>query len=75
MGNEASTLVDEDTPPTVLERRDLPSVAKYIKEKSTRKIVVMVSVGYTKCLVFALLSSTGWCRHQHLSRNPRLSLA
>ncbi|KAL1976380.1 hypothetical protein VTN31DRAFT_2662 [Thermomyces dupontii] len=45
MGNEVSTLVDENTPPTVLERRDLPSVAKYILEKDIRRIVVMAGAG------------------------------
>lgn len=53
MGNEVSTLVDENTPPTVLERRDLPSVAKYILEKDIRRIVVMVSVGHAGWVVFA----------------------
>lgn len=42
MGNEPSTLVDEKTPPSVLEARNIESVAKYIKEKHVRHIVVMV---------------------------------
>jgi hypothetical protein len=42
MGNEASSLVDDSTSPASLERRDLPSLAKYILAKDARKIVVMV---------------------------------
>lgn len=42
MGNEASTLVDENTPPQTLEARNIESVAKYIREKNVRHIVVMV---------------------------------
>lgn len=42
MGNEPSTLVDEGTPPSVLEARNIEAVAKYIKEKRARRVVVMV---------------------------------
>jgi hypothetical protein len=42
MGNEPSTVVDENTPPSVLESRSIEAVAKYIKEKNVRNIVVMV---------------------------------
>lgn len=42
MGNEPSTLVDEDTPPSALEARTLEAVAKYIKAKDDCQIVVMV---------------------------------
>jgi NAD-dependent histone deacetylase SIR2 len=42
MGNESSTLVDENTHPSVLEARTVDAVAKYIKEKHVRRIVVMV---------------------------------
>jgi NAD-dependent histone deacetylase SIR2 len=42
MGNEASSVVDDDTPPSTLDRRDLPSLAKYIRDKNVRRIVVMV---------------------------------
>ncbi|KAL1961840.1 hypothetical protein VTN77DRAFT_1009 [Rasamsonia byssochlamydoides] len=45
MGNESSTPVDENTPPRVLERRDVESLAKYILEKDVRKIVVMIGAG------------------------------
>ncbi|KAL2002627.1 hypothetical protein VTN02DRAFT_6335 [Thermoascus thermophilus] len=41
MGNESSTLVDEKTPPQTLEARNIESVAKYIREKNVRHIVVM----------------------------------
>ena len=42
MGNESSTLIDDATPPSVLEARTLEALAKYIKEKDVRRIVVMV---------------------------------
>jgi len=42
MGNEPSTLVDEKTPPSVLEARTVEALAKYVHEKRVRKIVVMV---------------------------------
>jgi NAD-dependent histone deacetylase SIR2 len=42
MGNETSTVVDEKTSPSVLEARNIEAVAKYIKEKDVRRIVVMV---------------------------------
>ncbi|KAI9926650.1 hypothetical protein ASPWEDRAFT_724733 [Aspergillus wentii DTO 134E9] len=45
MGNEPSTMVDEKTPPSVLEARNMESVAKYIKDKNVRRIVVMVGAG------------------------------
>ena len=37
-------MVDEATPPHILERRSIESVAKYIKEKNVKRIVVMVSI-------------------------------
>lgn len=43
MGNESSTLVDAKTPPTVLEARTVEALAKYVKEKGVRRVVVMVS--------------------------------
>ena len=44
MGNTTSLpLVDEDTPAQTLERRDIQSVAKYIKNNNVRRIVVLVS--------------------------------
>ncbi|BCR92380.1 SIR2 family NAD-dependent protein deacylase [Aspergillus chevalieri] len=45
MGNEPSTLVDEKTPPSVLEARTVEALAKYVHEKRVRKIVVMVGAG------------------------------
>lgn len=42
MGNESSTLVDENSPPMTLESRSIEALAKYIKEKNVRRIVVMV---------------------------------
>jgi NAD-dependent histone deacetylase SIR2 len=44
MGNESSALMDESMPPETLESRSIESVAKYIQEKSIRRIVVMVGV-------------------------------
>ncbi|OJJ43288.1 hypothetical protein ASPZODRAFT_136508 [Penicilliopsis zonata CBS 506.65] len=45
MGNESSTVVDENTPTQVLEARNIDAVAKYIQEKNVRHIVVMVGAG------------------------------
>ena len=42
MGNESSSLVDENTSPSVLEARNIDAVAKYVKEKQVRRVVVMV---------------------------------
>ena len=43
MGNEQSALVDSDTPPETLEERSVDAIAKYIKEKNARRIIVLVS--------------------------------
>ncbi|KAL4927405.1 SIR2 family NAD-dependent protein deacylase [Aspergillus undulatus] len=45
MGNESSTIVDENTPPSVLEARTVEALAKYVKEKPVRRVVVMVGAG------------------------------
>ncbi|BCS30283.1 SIR2 family NAD-dependent protein deacylase [Aspergillus puulaauensis] len=45
MGNESSTVVDENTPPSVLQARTVEAVAKYVKEKQVRRVVVMVGAG------------------------------
>ncbi|RAL07588.1 SIR2 family NAD-dependent protein deacylase [Aspergillus homomorphus CBS 101889] len=45
MGNESSTVVDEETIPSVLEKRTIEAVANYILEKDVRRIVVMVGAG------------------------------
>lgn len=44
MGNESSTLVDEKTPPSVLQARNMQAVAQYIKEKRVRRVVTMVCI-------------------------------
>lgn len=44
MGNEESTVVDDSTPPSVLEARSIEAVAKYIKEHRVRRIVMMVGL-------------------------------
>ncbi|KAK2793502.1 Sir2 histone deacetylase Hst2 [Onygenales sp. PD_12] len=45
MGNENSSLVDDSTPPETLESRTLEGVAKYIKKKNVRHIVVLTGAG------------------------------
>ncbi|KAI1864732.1 hypothetical protein JX265_008456 [Neoarthrinium moseri] len=45
MGNENSTVLDEDTPPQTLDNRDLRSVAKLIKHGRIKRIVVMTGAG------------------------------
>lgn len=42
MGNESSTLIDEKTPPSVLEARTIEAIAKYVKQKPVKRVVVMV---------------------------------
>lgn len=67
MGNESSTLVDEKTPPSVLEARNIEAVAKYIKEKPVRRIVVMVRSQHL-CLqngVAANYLHLGWSWNQY----------
>jgi NAD-dependent histone deacetylase SIR2 len=44
MGNENSSPVDEHTSPTTLYARNIEAVARYIKEKDVKNIVVMVGV-------------------------------
>ncbi|KAI9846949.1 MAG: Sir2 histone deacetylase Hst2 [Thelocarpon superellum] len=45
MGQESSLVVDEHTEPQKLERRDVPSVAKYINGGRAKRIVVMAGAG------------------------------
>jgi NAD+-dependent protein deacetylase SIR2 len=45
MGNENSSLIDEDTPPFTLEARDLKSVANLIKDGQAKDIVVLTGAG------------------------------
>ncbi|KPI39854.1 NAD-dependent protein deacetylase hst2-1 [Cyphellophora attinorum] len=45
MGNESSTPVDEATPPTTLIARNMDAVARYIKERDCKRIVVMTGAG------------------------------
>ena len=44
MGNEESSMVDDSTHPSVLEGRNIEAVAKYIKEREVKRIVVMVGL-------------------------------
>ncbi|KAJ5567158.1 SIR2 family histone deacetylase [Penicillium sp. DV-2018c] len=45
MGNEESTVVDDEATPSVLEARNVEGVAKYIKEHNVKKVVFMVGAG------------------------------
>ncbi|ETS78414.1 NAD-dependent protein deacetylase hst2-1 [Pestalotiopsis fici W106-1] len=45
MGNENSTVIADDEPTQTLERRDLSSVAKLIKDGRAKRIVVMTGAG------------------------------
>ncbi|KAK5254007.1 Sir2 histone deacetylase Hst2, partial [Exophiala xenobiotica] len=45
MGNESSAPVDEATRPTTLQARNVEAVARYIKEKDVKNIVVMTGAG------------------------------
>ncbi|KAI9833099.1 MAG: hypothetical protein M1826_000466 [Phylliscum demangeonii] len=45
MGQDQSTQLDETTPTQTLQRRDLASVAKYIKSGRGRRIVVLAGAG------------------------------
>ncbi len=42
MGNESSVPIEDDVPSQTLESRTLDGVAKYIKDKKPRRVVVMV---------------------------------
>lgn len=45
MGNESSTPVDESIPPSTLIARNMDGVARYIKERDCKRIVVMTGAG------------------------------
>ncbi|KAA6413567.1 MAG: SIR2 family histone deacetylase [Lasallia pustulata] len=45
MGQDASTPVDENTPPETLESRTVESVARFIRDGRAKKIVVMTGAG------------------------------
>ncbi len=59
MGNESSTVVDENTPPSVLEARTVEAVAKYVKERQVRRVVVMVCLIVQTCPSPALIANAG----------------
>ena len=44
MGQEASSFVDEDTPPQTLDARSVEAVADFIIDAQVEKIVVMVGI-------------------------------
>ncbi len=43
MGQEQSSLIDDDTPCQTLKNRSVDSIAKYVKDGRARKVVVMVN--------------------------------
>ena len=72
MGQDLSQVVDDDTPPETLEARDVASVAKYIKERPVKNVVIMVSKRGLRVPPRAkiLPSATVWSWHQHIRRHP-----
>ena len=44
MGQETSTLVDDETPPDTLDERSIDAIAKLIRQRRAKNIVVLVSV-------------------------------
>lgn len=77
MGNEESSMIDQKTPPRVLENRSIEAVAKYILENDVRRIVVMVCLFYLAPHVLCCLASDirlmsykpGGSRHQYFGRH------
>ncbi|PGH12524.1 hypothetical protein AJ80_06685 [Polytolypa hystricis UAMH7299] len=45
MGNDNSAMIDDGTPPKTLESRSVEGIAKYIKEKDVKSIVVLTGAG------------------------------
>lgn len=45
MGQDQSSLIDDDTPPETLSDRTLAAVAKYIKDGRAQNIVAMTGAG------------------------------
>lgn len=73
MGQEASQPLPDNVPSRTLEKRDIASLAKYIKRKNP-KIVVMVRLhpsAFAQTNPILLLDRR---RHIYLRRNPRLPL-
>jgi hypothetical protein len=73
MGNDESKVVDPSTPPQTLQSRTLESLAQYIKDGRARKIVVMVSLLYTRLRSHIDLE-LGRRRYQHISRYTRFQI-
>ena len=58
MGQEESRLVDDNTPPQSLKRRDIQSVAEYINSGRAKQIVAMVRLAtYTIANIISRLLS------------------
>lgn len=77
MGQDASTPIDESTPPRTLNARTVEAVASYIKDGHAKKIVVMVSqvIGGLLGIVQSrtdLIQDRSW--DKHCRRDPRFSL-
>jgi NAD-dependent histone deacetylase SIR2 len=62
MGNELSERL-MDSGPYILESRDIPSIAKYIKSEQCKKVFVMVSYSVYLCSLWyqAEFNVIAWC--------------
>jgi hypothetical protein len=74
MGNENSTIISDDEPTKTLERRDLASVAKLIKEGRAKRIVVMTGAGISTAAGSRLPITCFSCCHMPLSSSPNCTL-
>jgi len=63
MGQESSTPIAENTPPDTLEARTVEAVARFIREGRAQKIVVMVELITSSCLLWGLMVHLDWRRH------------
>lgn len=72
MGVENSTIVDEDTPPSILSERSLDAVADYIKHGKDgvkpRRIVVMTGAGLSTAAGIPDFRSPGTGLYSNLQR-------
>lgn len=62
MGNEESSMVDDSTRPSVLDARNIDAVAKYIKQRNVKRIVVMVGYTSQRTTRKKLTGSYRWAR-------------
>ncbi|KAI9824904.1 MAG: Sir2 histone deacetylase Hst2 [Thelocarpon impressellum] len=68
MGQEASSPVDPSVAPETLERRDLAAVAKLIKDKQARRIVVLAGAGLSTAAGIPDFRSPGTGLYANLER-------